>query len=152
MRVEALKEMIAVAEFCINYRKELKVWGSLGCYGYPAAILLLAIVDSIGSVIVGGSNVKKHFEVLNHQNYYNLGLDDSELRTIYKDYRCLLMHNSVMEIEANLSLGEADGSIFEFIDGCPQLNLKPFLDLTNRVLDKFLKEQRDEIMLSNKFL
>jgi len=46
---ESLPELLSVSEYCVDFRKDPKIWGSEGCYGYPANILLLAIADAIGS-------------------------------------------------------------------------------------------------------
>lgn len=69
---EALQEMIEVAEYCILFEKSnSENWkGYNGCYGYPSAILLLSIVDSVGTLIEGGGDdTKVHFKILNNMVY-----------------------------------------------------------------------------------
>ena len=83
MLYESLPEMLLVAKYCIEYRKDKNIWSVSGCYGYPAALLLLSIVDSIGSYIENGKgNIDKRFKVLNNDVYYGLNLTDQELQKI----------------------------------------------------------------------
>src|SRR3989344_940232 len=95
MLQESLPEMLLGAKYCIEFRKDKSFWPAPGCYGYPAALLLLSIVDSIGSYIEQG-NVENHFKVLKNADYYGLSLPGDEIRVLYNKYRNLLIHNSVM--------------------------------------------------------
>ena len=63
MLYESLPEMLLVAKYCIEFRKDTSIWPAPGCYGYPAALILLSIVDSIGSYVENG-NVENHFKIL----------------------------------------------------------------------------------------
>jgi hypothetical protein len=137
MLKESLSEMILVAEYCINFRKDSRMWGSDGCYGYPAAVLLLSIVDSIGSYVLGGT-VRKHFDILNSSNYYNLGLSSNSIKIIYEDYRCRLTHNTVMEPEIFLAIGGKNNKVFELLNDKPHLNLVPFLEISKKSVKDFL--------------
>ncbi|MFC1514889.1 hypothetical protein ACFL5X_03210 [Candidatus Omnitrophota bacterium] len=139
MLQESLRELAAVAEYCVTYQKDLRTWGSHGCYGYPAAILLLSIADSIGSYVIGG-DVKEHFDILSHPNYYNLSLDKESIDIIYKNYRCLLTHHSAMAFEATLGIGKENEPVFEITRGKPLLRLSPFLRITKEVVETFLKK------------
>ena len=42
---ESLPEMLLVAKYCIEFRKDTSIWSASGCYGYPAALILLSIAD-----------------------------------------------------------------------------------------------------------
>ncbi|PYP85999.1 MAG: hypothetical protein DMG65_19635 [Candidatus Angelobacter sp. Gp1-AA117] len=137
MLKESLPEMILVAEYCVTFRKDPKVWGSGGCYGYPPAVLLLSIADSIGSYILGGS-VRNHFNILNNTKYYNLHLSASSIGIIYKDYRCKLTHNTVMAPEIFLDIGTNNDDVFELQDGKPYFNLTPFLEVSKQSIKYFL--------------
>ena len=135
---ESLNEMILVADYCFGYRKDPLVWKSQGCYGFPAALLLLSVIDSIGFVILKGS-VRKHFDILNHQDYYNLGLSKESIDIIYKNYRCMLSHNSRIAPGYWLDIGNKESSVFEFTKkGEPCLYLVPFLCLSKKVVEVFL--------------
>ena len=138
MLKESLVEMFLVAEYSINFRKDPALWGFGGCYGYPAAVLLFSIADSIGSYVNGG-NTEKHFNVLNHTDYYDLGLAPDEIKMLYQKYRSLLTHNAVMANEATLSIGDKDSHVFELQKGVPLLNLLPFLEKTRVALSNFLE-------------
>lgn len=140
MLCESLPEMYLVAKYCIEFHKDTNVWPKPGCYGYPAALLLLSIVDSLGSYIIDTSEVKKHFDILNHSDYYNLSLSDEEITIIYNKYRNLLSHNSVLAPEAVLAIGISTDLVYEKKNGNPNLNLVPFLEKTRESLLKFLSD------------
>jgi hypothetical protein len=135
---ESLPEFLKVAEFCIEFRKDPKEWGSEGCYGYPANVLLLAIADAIGSYVVQG-NTRNHFEILNHPDYYDLKLDEPSVTKIYEAYRCLGTHNAVLGKDVILDIGKDDDQIFYLKKEIAHLNLKPLLNLTKTVVTKFLE-------------
>lgn len=144
MLKEAMSEYLVVADFCIKYRKDPVIWGSTGCFGYPAAVLLMVIADAIGSYVIGGST-EKHFEILNHPDYYNLNLTEDDLKKFYYDYRCLLTHNATLSPNVGLSVGEGKKKVIEIIDSKFYINLEPFLNKTKIVAEKFLSEA-DSIM------
>jgi hypothetical protein len=135
---ESFTEMILVAEYCINFRKDPKIWGSCGRYGYPAAILLFSIADSIGSYIIEGST-REHFDILNHKEYYNLNLDKIYIDIIYEKYRCLLTHSLRMEVDFVLDIGHKNDSVFKIKNGTPYFNLLPFLKISKDAMENFLK-------------
>ena len=139
MLTESLRELVEVADYCINFRKDLADWGSQGCYGYPAAILLLNICDAIGQFKLGGS-VRNHFNILNDSGYYNLELSNEEIKSIYEGYRCCLVHEAVLQERFFLHIGNTGELIFEFTDNRPIFRLVPFLELTRIVVDQFISE------------
>ena len=138
MLCESLPEMYLVAKYCVEFRKDTNLWHTPGCYGYPATLLLLSIADSLGSYVIDTREVKKHFDILNHSEYYNLGLKDEEITTIYNKFRNLLSHNSVLAPEAILAIGVQTDLVYEKKNGKPYLNLVPFLEKTRESLQKFL--------------
>jgi hypothetical protein len=136
---ESLREYLIVANYCVKYRKQIEDWGDGGCYGYPVALLLMTIVDAIGSYVIGG-RTREHFEILNHPKYYNLGLSNDEIELFYKDHRCLLAHNAALSLKAGLSIGEGKKEVIETRVGRIFINLEPFLKLTEEVVEIFLKD------------
>jgi hypothetical protein len=138
MLQESLVEMTLVAKYCLEFRKDIRTWGAPGCYGYPAAILLFSIADSIGSYVIGG-RTKKHFNILKHKEYYNLTLSDKKIDVIYKKFRCLLTHNTALPEGAQLSLGKKTDPVFQIINSNVRLNLIPFYYKTVNAGLKFLK-------------
>lgn len=146
---ESLIETFLVSEYCINFRKDYSIWGSCGCYGYPAAKLLFSIIDTIGSYVIGGGS-RKHFEILNHSDYYNLYLDEKSIKIIFENYRSLLEHNSVIPPNHILDIGTKDNKTFEMVDEKPHINLFPLLILTRGILKKFLPESEKIISESEK--
>jgi len=149
MRQEALLEMIRVAEYCVTFRKDPQEWESAGCYGYPAALILLSIADAIGSCVIGGGP-KKHFHILNDSRYYNLRLPEDVIeRLFYGKYRSALSHNAVLgsydsDSSVVLDIGNPDNPVFEMRDGRPHLNLLPFLQLSQNVLTHFLNDEQHQ--------
>lgn len=137
---ESLPEFLAVARYCVEFKKDREIWGSEGCYGYPANALLLAIADAIGSYVIGGKT-RAHFDILNHPDYYNLGLSTDNITTIYEAYRCLGTHNLVIGKDMVLDIGNDKDPVFSIMDGgAGLLRLRPFLNLTTTVVEKFLKD------------
>ena len=150
MAKEALIETFLVAQYCVKFEKDPRIWGASGCYGYPAAKLLFSIVDTIGSYVIDNNDPRQHFKILNHPDYYNLGLSEEDLKIIYENYRSLLEHNSVMPFDHFLNIGNADGKVFEIVNNKPTLNLLPFLLLTKKILEKFLPDLEKIISESKK--
>lgn len=151
MLKESLVEMFLVAQYCINFQKDPKIWGSNGCYGYPSAILLFSIADSIGSYVIGG-NTKKHFEIFNHKNYYNIGLTSLELKIIYENYRCLMTHNAVMPPNTFLDIGRIGDPVLSIKNGIPMVKLVPFLEITRISLSEFIKNANKTVNRSQQLI
>jgi len=138
---EALQEMIEVAEYCIFFEKSNSVnWkGYAGCYGYPSAILLLSIVDSVGTLIEGGGDdTKIHFKILNNAEYYNLALSEEEIEIMRNGFRNKLSHNShIMEGFAMIP-GSDNYKILIKQNGTYFLNLKAFLSVSKKIVEKII--------------
>lgn len=140
---ESLREMIQVARYCIDFKKsESQNWiGCNGCYGYPGALLLLSIVDALGTQIMGGGDdTKKHFEVLNHPDYFDMKLQPEETEALRCEYRNYLSHNSHISDYVAMSPGGESLRILENYNGILVLNLQPFLILSEEVVSKFIGE------------
>ncbi len=113
MLKESLDELLEAVRYCADYRKNDEKWGEFktgGCLGYPSAILLFSIIDSIGSYFRSNINFiiniddKKesidsdgwqHFKILNSK-YFKQHLSKIQIQTIYKKFRSLLTHNSIL--------------------------------------------------------
>lgn len=135
---ESLSEMLFVAKYCIEFHKDEKIWFSSGCYGYPAVLLLLSIVDSIGSYVYQTSKVEKHFEILNDPDYYGLDLSEEELRVMYVNYRNLLSHNTVMATNVGLKIDSPSNKVLEKEEDRYWLNLIPLHNASVRAVTSFL--------------
>jgi hypothetical protein len=81
---EAIDEYLLMAEYGINFRK-----ASGGILGYPTALLLLSVIDILGSYAVAS---KEHFLVLS-QPCFGLQLTVAQIKRIEHWYRNLLAHN-----------------------------------------------------------
>ncbi len=146
MLYESLPEMLAIAEYCLTFSKDPEIWASPGCYGIPAALLLLSIVDSIGSYIRDG-DVFNHFAILNDKNYYNQNFSTEDLRILY-NYRNKLSHNSSMSMFVGLKNDPSSRIILEEISGRYWLNLTPFFNISVVAVNKFLLYP--EFVINNK--
>lgn len=147
MLQESLKELIIVADYCIHYRKEKEpnLWnGTFGCYGFPGALILLSIADSIGSYKLNGS-VENHFKILIEPNFYNLKLSQKEIKVIYDYYRNSLCHNSALPPEVYLDIGEISSPIFRNQGSQYILNLLPFLEISKQAVKEFLSIPESEL-------
>lgn len=155
---ESLVEMLLVAEHCVTFRKDPALWGSGGCFGYPAAILLFSIVDVIGSYHRGNINVEinvdgkmtsikadgaEHFYILNSK-YYEQELGGKFIRQLYTNYRSLLVHNASLPVNHFLGIGTHTDMPFTLVPfggaQCPFINLAPFLQVSRNAVLKFLQD------------
>lgn len=135
---EAVVENLLVSKYCIDYRKDPQRWHRTGCYGYPASILLFSIADTIGGYILGG-NVRNHFNILNHVDYYHLNLSVDEINEIYRNYRSRLTHNSALAIGRLMDIGTRNDPIYEHLDNRNiKLNLLPFWNKTYYCVETFI--------------
>ncbi len=145
MQREAIKELMEVAEFCVNFDKSQDPhWvGAAGCYGYPGALLLFSIVDSLGSIVEGGGDdVSKHFKVLNNPDWYAYKFESEELKLLEQSYRNKLVHNAHIKAGLKMKPGETPDQVLgrDTVDGEYVLSLVPFLERTRTVVEKFLSE------------
>lgn len=140
MKFESMIEMIKVAQYCINFNKK-EDWGFEGCYGYPAAILLLSLVDGIGAHIKGGGDdTKKHFTILNDPEWFNLQISETEMEALRKGLRSRLVHQSYMDSNLALNKGSYDDrAVVTIKNGIVVLNLIPFFEKTKYCVEKIVK-------------
>lgn len=146
MLKESLPEMLLVAKYCVEFRKDTNTWPAPGCYGYPAALLLLSIADSIGSYVEQGK-IKNHFKILNNKDYYGLNLSDEEIRIMLDNYRNLLSHNTVVSTNVGLNIGSPNDPILQNQSGRYWLNLVPFYNVSAQAVNSFLNNP--EILRNN---
>ena len=146
MLQESLPEMLLVAKYCIEFRKDESVWSAPGCYGYPATLILLSIADSIGSYIERG-NVKNHFKILKNIDYYGLDLSDDEIRILYDNYRNLITHHSVIANNVVLGIGSKNNPMLKSKGGIYLLNLVPFYNASIKAINAFL--QNHNVLINN---
>ena len=113
MLKESLDETLEAAKFCADYKKTDEKWGEYatgGCLGYPSAILLFSLVDTVGSYFRKNNDFKvlidgkqeiinaagwEHFKILNSK-YFNQSLSKQSLKLLYEKSRSCLTHNSVL--------------------------------------------------------
>lgn len=142
---ESLPEMLLVAKYSIEFPKNTNIWPAPGCYGYPAALLLLSITDSIGSYVEQG-NIENHFKILNNNDYYGLNLSIEKIRIIFDDYRNLLAHNTVISSNVGLNIGSPNDLVLQSQNNRYWLNLVPFYNLSIKAVNAFLN---NPIILDN---
>lgn len=147
MLQESLPEMLLVAKYCIEFRKEIPPWSAPGCYGYPSALILLSITDGIGSYVEQG-NVENHFKILNNEDYYNLNLDNETLRVVYDYYRNTLSHNAVLAPNVILDIGQDDENVIQKTNGSYLLKLVPLFNVSAIVVNNFLNNS--SVLVNNK--
>lgn len=148
MKFESMIEMIKVAQYCINFNKK-EDWGFEGCYGYPAAILLLSIVDGIGAHVKGGGDdMKTHFTILNDPEWFDFQLTEEEIEALRKGLRSRLIHQSYMDSNLALNKGSFDDkAIITTKDGVMLLNLVPFFERTKYCVEKIVKTLQLKIII-----
>ncbi len=155
---ESIQEYLKVAEYCVQFKKDPKEWGSGGCYGMPAAVMLFCILDAIGSYYHGRKEFKilidgeeksidkdgyKFFFILN-SHYYNQGLSEDKIRKLYDNYRSLLIHNGTMAFDHFLiseSYNSLPFPIRKIGDReVPLVNLYSFLIISRNAVSMFLSD------------
>lgn len=141
MLKESLPEMLLVAKYCIEFKKESPPWPAQGCYGYPAALVLLCIADSIGSYVKKG-NVKNHFKIFNNKDYYSLELDSLSLKVLYDYYRNTLVHNAVLAPEIILDIGQSGEDVIQKINGNYLLKLLPLYEVSVIAVNKLFNDPK----------
>lgn len=141
MLTESLPEMLFASKYCIEFSKDPKIWGGSGCYGYPASLLLLSIVDSIGSHVYGGG-ADKRFKILNDPEYFGLGLTPDEVNIIKDKYRDLLSHNSLLATNVELFPGSPNDAVLVLLNGRYRLNLVPLYILCVRAVNMLINNPK----------
>jgi hypothetical protein len=150
---EALAEYLQVAEHCANYAKNPPSLPSVGgpCLGFPAAVLLFVIADAIGSFCRGNEQVKipidgklvpirkdsEHFFILN-SDYYAQTLDRETINALYKNFRCLLLHNAALAPAHFLVNIPGNPIAFPVVNGRPGVNVPSFLHISKLAVSRFL--------------
>lgn len=156
---ESLPEYLEVAEYCVTTEKPAPPGRRAGCYGYPAAVMLFSIVDTIGSFYKGRSDLKieisgkpmritrdgdQHFYVLNSE-YYGQSLDQRTIEKLYKNFRSLLVHNASLAPSHFLLNERKLPALFPTLDGKPSVNLFAFLKKSQEAANLFL-DRLDKIV------
>ena len=156
MLQESLPEYLRVADWCVHFKKDAS-WGpgqAGGRLGYPAALILFSIADTIGSfhrgdqeftVLVDGQATFirrqgfQHFYVLN-SDYYGLALPKAVIERLYANFRDLLVHNAALAPEHFLiSLPDVAQAFLESDEGRLLVNIDGFLGITGPAVSLFLE-------------
>jgi len=152
MLYESLIEMYEIAQYSINTIKPIPPWPVSGVYGFPAAILLLSIADTIGAYVTQESSTEKHFRILSNAAYYSPALPENDVELIYDKYRNLVTHNGVVALNATMKIGTiGDPILSKETNGKSVLLLRPFLEATRKALIVFF-DQSNELLANNKIL
>jgi len=167
MLKESLDESLEAAKFCADYKKTDKKWGKFatgGCLGYPSAILLFALIDSIGSYFekdknfsvmidrkqekINGSG-RDHFKILNSK-YFNQNLSAEFIKKLYNNFRSCLTHKSVLGsgtlmIPDNTLIkppvqGQAFGIIQDSGEKVYVISIKELWELCSKAVESFKKD------------
>jgi hypothetical protein len=106
MAVAVIDENLIASHMCLECRRL-----DGGCLGYPATLLLLCVVNALGTFLTGESVMienKSHkitrgepFRVLNH-DCLGFTLSHKEIKLVEDSYRNRLAHNAIIEVGASL--------------------------------------------------
>jgi hypothetical protein len=123
-----------------------------GCLGYPAALLLFSVVDTIGSFHRGRSDMQmlidgklmqirsggfQHFYILNAE-YYGQTLTQKDIKQLYDNFRSLLTHNAVLAPSHFLVKRPGTADSFLKYETRPLVNISAFLELSKNAVELFL--------------
>jgi len=133
MVVEAIDEYLLMAEYGVNASKP-----GGGIFGYPTVLLLLSVIDILGSYAVP---TKEHFQIL-RQSCFGLQLTTQQVKHIEHWYRNLLAHNGLIALGA-LMRPDDDGEPFVLDEnGQPTiLRVKPLFRVVKLAWERFDKGQ-----------
>jgi len=172
---ESLEEMLEASKYCVEYSKSSPQWDKYrtgGCLGYPAAILLFSIVDSMGSyfrhntdikIIINGKSSKisssgwEHFKILNSK-YFSQSLSTDFLKILYHYYRSSITRNGVLATgvmmypsSQNSIFENASFVVFNFENGesSPIVFMKELYLLCRTAVDIFKPEINDIVPKSH---
>ena len=147
----AIYEYLDIAHHCLITGKP-----GGGCWGYPTTLLLLSIVNTIGSYHKNDNNFtveiedKKYpidgdgiecFRVLN-SSYFNLNLTQKEIQRVYNFYKCLAVCDPANPKPHFLAIGTPIDPVFSRDNqgNMTMLNLVPFYHLCVKAVSEFLKK------------
>jgi hypothetical protein len=178
MLKESLDESLVAAKYCVTYKKVDIQWGQFatgGCLGYPGAVLLFSIVDTIGSyfrknpdfkITIDGKEEKinadgwEHFKILNSR-YFSQTLSAEFIKKLYSNFRSRLIHNSILGdgtlmLPDNDSLSQTKGRNQAFMQGTSNegkvayiISLKEFAELCDNAVILF-KDDIDDVVPNSK--
>jgi hypothetical protein len=142
---ESLAEYLELARLGTEFKKK-----NGGALGYPSAVCLLSIVDTIGSyhradagftVMIEGkatpiATTSEHVFILNSP-YFGCDLTMAALKEIYALMRSSLVHNAVLGRGLDLFVGEERTDLRVTADGV-EMYLPGFLARCSRACESFL--------------
>jgi hypothetical protein len=127
--IEAIGEYLLMAEYGINFQKT-----SGGMLGYPTALLLLSVIDILGSYSVP---TKEHFLVL-RQPCFDLPLSVPQTKQIEHWYRNLLAHNGFIALGTLLRPDDSGDPFTLDAYGEPTiLRIKPLFRACKQAWERF---------------
>lgn len=150
---ESLPEYLLVAEYCVQFEKDA-MWPKRqigGCLGYPAAVMLFSILDTIGSfhrgtdlrMMIDGKarDIRnegfQHFFALNSE-YYGQALDEFTIKKLYDNFRNLLIHNaSLAPLHFLIKDPIGKDAFLKSADGI-KVNVSAFVEISRAAVQKFL--------------
>ncbi|MDR1715680.1 MAG: hypothetical protein LBS20_07530 [Prevotella sp.] len=180
--IEALEEMLETISFCLNYQKNKNKtkWSSnindleSGVLGLSATVLMLCIVDTIGSLNIDkelefningkkeikrkieDKNLSSYFWILN-TDYFGLNLSKKDIEKIY-GLRCRLLHNSCLLDKTIISLSYQTPFIEKIINNNEtiyRIHLRSFYEICSEAVDKIrtrIVEINPHIIYTNKII
>ena len=126
MAIEAIKEYLAIAEYCVNTTKP----GSEGVYGYPAVLLLFSVLDALSNYLGHPKNSFGALKTLQPQ------LSDRQVKQLKDWYRNLPSHQAMIMPGTKLSLDEGDP--FDIAEEEPiHIRVRPFYRLVKNAWGQF---------------
>ena len=144
MAVEGIGEYLTASRMSLDHRKS-----DGGCLGYPATLLLLCVVNALGTYLQGDDVMieKKTakitrgepFRVLNH-TIFGLNLRHKEVKLIEQSYRNRLAHNAIIERGSSMILSENDPP-FVFPSGHVEIRVLSLYRSVEQAWDRFPKER-----------
>jgi hypothetical protein len=127
-------------------------WGHPGVLGFPASVLLLSFIDSVGFLLcIKGtkndngpeSNPGLSFEIVRNKNYFKPTLSKKQKEALYSTYRGYLIHQATLSVNTRIVYSKPSGNVIiqKETDGTWSLHL----DALYEACIKLFQDQEQEI-------
>lgn len=146
--INFLNENLTAAGICLNSRPE----GGSGykendVLGFPAAVLMLSVVDAIGTIELGPG---KSFGVLSTQMFSFQKINEDIAKDLYQAYRNPFLHNNILVFGRFLGKGDGSGKPFIIEDNkVKAIDLASLLKICKKAIKEFELTVTEEKIIGN---
>lgn len=146
--INFLKENLQAVKICLDYKVSGVGYVSGDVLGFPAAVLLLATIDSIGTIKLGA---EKSFEILRKSLFEKQEISTKATDDLRQSYRNPFLHNGILLEGRELRKGDGTQSAFIVENNkVVGIDLMSLLLICENAVKKFELEIKEEDITSNR--